>query len=76
MKRNLSKGRADATAYRNRYQAEKKPTYYSGFASIQMESYYDRIASKMIEVLCEFVVSSLSKGMTRVLKEKISKDDS
>ena len=35
-----------------------------------MESYYDRITSKMLEVLCDFVVSSLTKGIARILQDK------
>ena len=37
---------------------------YSGFPSIQLESYYDRIQMKVMEFLCGFIVQCLTKEIS------------
>ena len=67
MSRTLSRGRSEPrTAIKRPKILEPQPTY-SGFGSAQMESYYNRIACKMMEFLTEFAIGNLSKGLSKAL---------
>ena len=58
--------KSNEKAHMHHQQLEDKPQMmqsYSGFPSIQLESYYDRIQMKVMEFLCTFIVQCLAKDV-------------